>query len=218
MNDTGSVFSLEDTQNSRVSTGTGTLIGSLSSQSTQIRAPIQPGSNAFRSAVLRFRARLSGDKLTDFKNTTHEELVHEIMRIQQEQENNKNMINLSRIQSFLEAMDQFGKTIEVFLNVSDAVAFVWGPIKFLLLVQSIPETRCVWNQVADAFQTASNFTDSFEMLLDAYEQIGEHLPLLQEYEALFHHSPHMVQSLELMYMDILEFHQDAMRFFSGKRK
>ena len=56
------------------------------------------------------------------------------------------------------------------------------------------------------------------MLLDAYEQIGEHLPLLQEYEALFHHSPHMVQSLELMYMDILEFHQDAMRFFSGKCK
>jgi hypothetical protein len=67
-------------------------------------------------------------------------------------------------------------------------------------------------------QTANNFTDSLEILLDAYEQIGEHLPLLQEYEALFHHSPHMIQSLELMYIDILQFHQDAMRFFSGKRK
>jgi hypothetical protein len=54
--------------------------------------------------------------------------------------------------------------------------------------------------------------------LDAYEQIGEQLPLLQEYEALFHHNPHMLQALELMYIDILNFHQDALRFFSGKRK
>jgi hypothetical protein len=44
------------------------------------------------------------------------------------------MMNLSRIRSCLEAMDQFGKVIEIFLNVSDAVAFVWGPMKLLLLV------------------------------------------------------------------------------------
>ena len=44
-------------------------------------------------------------------------------------------MNLSRIQSFLEAMNQFGKVVEMFLNVSEAVAFIWGPMKFLLLVR-----------------------------------------------------------------------------------
>jgi hypothetical protein len=68
------------------------------------------------------------------------------------------------------------------------------------------------------YQTASTFADSFEILLDAYEQIGERLPLLSEYESLFHTSPHMINALELMYIDILDFHQQAMKFFSGKRK
>jgi hypothetical protein len=111
MNNNGSVPSLVGSKNSHCSTGT--FPPTLSSQSTLIGAPVQPGSNAFRSAVLKFRARLSGDKLTDFQSTTYEQLVHEILRIQHEQESRKSMLNFSRIQSFLEAMDQFGKTIEV---------------------------------------------------------------------------------------------------------
>ena len=43
-------------------------------------------------------------------------------------------MNLARIKSCLEAMHQFGKVIEIFVNVSDAVAFFWGPMKFILLV------------------------------------------------------------------------------------
>jgi len=43
-------------------------------------------------------------------------------------------MNLARVKSCLEAMHQFGQVIEIFLNVSDAVAFVWGPMKFILLV------------------------------------------------------------------------------------
>lgn len=63
------------------------------------------------------------------------------------------MRNIARIQSFLEAIDQFGKVMEVFLNTTAFVAYVWvchyasfswinlllilftqGPIKFVLLV------------------------------------------------------------------------------------
>jgi hypothetical protein len=60
--------------------------------------------------------------------------------------------------------------------------------------------------------------ESFDTLLDAYEQIGEQLPLLSHYESLFYTSPHMINALELMYVDILEFHQQALKFFSGKCK
>jgi hypothetical protein len=119
-------------QVSRASTGT------LSQQSTLVGLQTNAkGSDALDAAVRRFRARLTGTDLTTFRSTTYEGLCHEILRIQYEQEQSKSMVNLGRIQSFLEAMDQFSKTIEVFLNVSDAVAFVWGPIKFLLLVRDM---------------------------------------------------------------------------------
>ncbi|KAJ4353923.1 uncharacterized protein N0V89_005654 [Didymosphaeria variabile] len=185
--------SYPNSQISRTSTGV------ISQQSTLVGQPINAtGSDALDAAVRKFKARLTGTDLTAFRSTTYEELCREILRIQYEQEQTKSMVNLGRIQSFLEAMDQFSKTIEIFLNVSDMVAFVWGPIKFLLL-------------------TASTVTDSFETLLEAYCEIGEQLPLLQEYEKLFKENPYMIQALELIYIDILEFHQQAMRFFSGSR-
>ncbi|KAF2114940.1 C2H2 domain-containing protein [Lophiotrema nucula] len=166
------------------------------SRATTLQSEYHP-SQAFMAAYTKFRARLTGDQLQKFQDTTFDNLCHEIGRIQVEQENHKRMMNLSRIQSCLEALDQFGKVIEIFLNVSDAVAFVWGPIKFLLI-------------------TATNFTESFDTLLSAYEQIGETLPLLKEYESLFGSSAAMLNALELIYIDILEFHRHALRFFKGK--
>lgn len=70
--------------------------------------------------------------------------------------------------------------------------------------------------IAYSWQTASNWADSFEVLLEAYEQIGEQLPLLAKYESMFAQNPRMIDVLALMYMDILEFHEHALRFFSGK--
>ena len=67
-------------------------------------------------------------------------------------------------------------------------------------------------------QTASAFADSFEILLDAYQHIGECLPLLSEYESLFRDHPYMLDALVLVYIDILDFHRRAMRFFQGKGK
>jgi hypothetical protein len=134
---------------SRSSTGAisqqSTLIGGYSqsnrsstgviSQQLSVGPDPSGGSDALRAAVLKFRARLSGSQLTEFKSTTYEQLCDEVLKIQREQESNKSMMNLSRIQACLEAMNEFGKTIEVFLNVSDVICFIWGPIKFLLLVR-----------------------------------------------------------------------------------
>jgi hypothetical protein len=61
-------------------------------------------------------------------------LCDELLIVQRNQEARSETMNLARIQTCLEAMHQFGQVIEIFLNVSDAVAFVWGPMKFLLLV------------------------------------------------------------------------------------
>lgn len=114
--------------NSRASTG------SSSQQSTLVSSSTAQPSEAFRNALDAFRRRLSAEEEIEFKNTTYELLRDDIISLQQKQEKRKEMMNFSRIQAFLEGMQHLGKTIEIFLNVSNVVAFVWGPIKFLLLV------------------------------------------------------------------------------------
>lgn len=81
------------------------------------------------------------------------------MDIQSKMANNGNQRRMRRIKSFIEAMDQLGQTIEIFVNVHEFVCFIWvscshiyiyknhlrrvltdqhqGPVKFLLNVRDV---------------------------------------------------------------------------------
>jgi|SRR5579871_423470 len=91
--------------------------------------------SAFEVALSRFQNQLTEKERESFKVTELKDVKREIMDIQKKQESLKKVMDLTRIQGFLEAMDQFGKVIEVFLNTSNFVAFVWGPVKFILQVR-----------------------------------------------------------------------------------
>ena len=65
-------------------------------------------------------------------------------------------------------------------------------------------------------KTASTWTESFNILLDAYEQIGESIPQFEQYRALFGRSSDMQKVLGLVYTDILEFHRRALKFFKRR--
>lgn len=121
--------------------------------------------NSFEATLLDFKKRLTLKEQNDFQFTTLDGVKRELARIQKEQQDLKTMMNMSRIQSFLEGMNELGKVIEVFLNASNFVAFVWGPVKFLL-------------------QVASTWSESFDILLDAYERIGKEIPLLEQYKSV----------------------------------
>ena len=121
-------------QSSRTSTT------AFSQQSTVIGSTTSPpraAGAALDRAIVQFRNRLKGTELMEFKGTTHENLREELLKVQEKQEARLETMNLARIKHCLEAMHQFGQVIEIFLNVSDAVAFVWGPMKFLLLVSML---------------------------------------------------------------------------------
>ena len=93
-----------------------------------------PPENGFRAALRKFEARLKPEERAKCKVATLDELKTTVLAIQGEQRRRRELINMRRIQGFLEAMEQFGKVIEVFTNSSEMVAFVWGPMKLLLLV------------------------------------------------------------------------------------
>ncbi|KAF9629027.1 hypothetical protein BFW01_g10230 [Lasiodiplodia theobromae] len=134
-----------------------------------------------------------------FKFTTLDELKGLICDIQEEQMKSRRMTNLRRIAPFLEAMEQFDKVVQIFLNAADLLAFVWGPVKFLLL-------------------SARTYHDAFSALLDAYLDIGENIPLFAQFEQIFNDKSQMHVALEYVYIDIMEFHSSAIRYFKSPGK
>lgn len=67
-------------------------------------------------------------------------------------------------------------------------------------------------------QVTSNFARAFDDLLDMYEQVGEQLDLLGTYGPMFESRPHMKRVLEMIYVDILNFHSQALAYFGKKSK
>lgn len=92
-------------------------------------------STGFERALKAFERRLTPNEKAQFNATSLDDLKVTILSIQADQRSRKQMMNMGRVKSFLEAMEQFGKVIEVFLNVNNILSFVWGPMKLLLLVR-----------------------------------------------------------------------------------
>ncbi|KAK7917257.1 hypothetical protein PG985_010865 [Apiospora marii] len=153
--------------------------------------------NAFEKALAAFNSELTDSERAQFQFATSQDVRVAILTIQAEQRRSKKIINLTRIQGVIEAMEQLGKVLEVFLNSSDILAFVWGPMKLILL-------------------TASTWAESLDTLLDAYEQISDHLPILQKYEDLFRTQPEMQAAVEMIWADVLRFHSQALRIFKQR--
>ncbi|KAN0113190.1 NACHT domain containing protein [Hyaloscypha variabilis] len=151
--------------------------------------------NGFQRALSSFQARLTSSERAQFKVATLDDLKVTILAIQAEQRSRKEMMHMGRLGSFLEAMEQFGKVIEVFLNTTNMLAYVWGPMKMLLL-------------------TASCYSESFNALLDAYHLIAENLPIFQVYQDTFAGNERMQVVLESIWSNILNFHVQALRIFS----
>ena len=76
--------------------------------------------NAFK-----LKAGLTPDELREFQLTTLDDLRVQMSIIQNDQRKSKKLQYLKRLGPFLDTMEQYGKTVEVFLNLHEVVAFVW---------------------------------------------------------------------------------------------
>jgi hypothetical protein len=89
---------------------------------------------SFKQVLEDFKKRLKPEEEAKFAITTIFDLKEAAQNLEEKQRRSKTAQNLKRIDPFLQAMAQFTDVIEVFLNTSSIVCFVWGPMKFLLLV------------------------------------------------------------------------------------
>ncbi|KAF0645692.1 hypothetical protein FPSE5266_00755 [Fusarium pseudograminearum] len=165
---------------------------SPSAGGTQARTGSDP---VFDKAVAKFKKRLTKDQAAKFANCTVDDVRNQIRDIQNRHGSQRRLRNMERISKFVEGMVQLGQVVEVFLNLDNTVAFIWGPLKFILL-------------------TASTWLDTLDTLLDVYGQIGEVLPDLTRYHQIYKEYPSVHKHLEEYYCDILQFHSNALDVFA----
>lgn len=55
-------------------------------------------------------------------------------------------------------------------------------------------------------------------MIEAYQRIGEDMPLFSQYQDLFDANPYMRHVLQLNFEDLLEFHSEALKFFRRTSK
>ncbi|CAH0027137.1 unnamed protein product [Clonostachys rhizophaga] len=136
-----------------------------------------------------------------FETSTLEDMQTELSDIQSKQDQTKTLMNMNRIEKFLSGMEDLSKALTAVNNrdVGHAMAYVWGSIRFLLRVTSPTEKP-------------------FDSVLDVYEQLGVHLPQLQNFEKLFRTFPGFEQCLVNIYDDVQRFHKLAYKLFSLRTK
>ncbi|EEU36073.1 uncharacterized protein NECHADRAFT_102084 [Fusarium vanettenii 77-13-4] len=151
--------------------------------------------DGFTRALDGFRTTLTPQQQKDFSFNTLQDVQARIQSIQARYGPEKKFRNMKRLSKFLDGMKQVEELVTIFLNVHEVVAFVWGPIKFALMI-------------------ASNRLETLELLLDTYVEIGEVIPSLGQYEQMFKSYPYLREVLERCFHDILEFHKEALDVFS----
>jgi hypothetical protein len=95
-----------------------------------------PGS-MFRRALEEFKATLSPNEVENFQLCTLDDLKCTIISIQGKQLSERRAKNLTRLNSFLEGMEQYEEIIKVLLNTTDVLAFIWVGIALPFYVYSL---------------------------------------------------------------------------------
>ena len=78
-----------------------------------------------RKALDQFKSTLSSDDTRTFSNATLKDLLDGLHEIEQEQGRRMDLRFMRRIQPFLDSMESYASTIEVFTQGFTPMAFVW---------------------------------------------------------------------------------------------
>jgi len=93
--------------------------------------------NDFEEAIATFEKQATATEKAQFAFTTLEDVWAVILDIQEKKEETRTLRNFSRLQPFLEAMQQYADAIAMFCNTSSLpiLCYIWGPMKFILQVR-----------------------------------------------------------------------------------
>lgn len=83
------------------------------------------GQGVFEKALSDFKKELKPKDENLFRHAKLADLLDEIDELQRDQNSSRRLQAIGRIKPTLEALTQLGKVIEVFVNGSEYVAYIW---------------------------------------------------------------------------------------------
>lgn len=142
---------------------------------------------------------LKSEHKNAFECTGQAEAHNTLFKIQRDQDAAGNMMNMARLERFLDGMCHLEKTLDLLLPESGdsqrAMSFIWGPLSFFV-------------------QETKDIERAFDNILDTYELLGSHLLPLYEYSQLLCNFPDSQECLANIYHEIVKFHRFAYKLFS----
>ncbi len=152
------------------------------------------GRRVIKSAFDTLKQAVTPNDLIDFESTTLEDVWKAAREIECEQSARTSLRNMRRIEPALRSLESYANCIEVFCQGFPFLSFVWGPIKFILLL-------------------ARQHINVLEHILEAYKDISAALPRIDILKAAFANDEDFQRVLGNIYSDLLEFHHQAYKFF-----
>lgn len=84
-----------------------------------------PNPEAFKRSLKRFCDSLPPKQSKEFSDCTIEDVKNAVRDLQQKQGAEGKLRYEGRLGAFIEAMDQFGKVLDLFVNANELVCFIW---------------------------------------------------------------------------------------------
>ncbi|EQB56029.1 hypothetical protein CGLO_03979 [Colletotrichum gloeosporioides Cg-14] len=148
-------------------------------------------------AAQKFKAILNTKDAEEFEKSTKELVDKELNSLQVQQQATKNLMNMKRLQRFLDGMADLQTVLKTldFQAVDSVMACIWGPMRFFFKATSLHER-------------------AFDSLLDVYHRLGLSILPFDDYTPVFRESQDDIKCLVHTYEDVLKFHSAAYRLFS----
>jgi hypothetical protein len=186
-----------------------------------------------REAFERLNSTITQSDAIAFRSTTLQDVRDAAVRIENKQAQRSCLRNMRRMEPVFKAIENYSKVIEVLCQGTPYLCFLWVRSATLSsrsntdwsLSPRLPSNSCsrlvlLFERgnfcllvAPDRPQIADDYTSSFEKLIDAYAQIAESLPRFDRLSAAFERKPEFQLVLADVYVDILEFHRRAYKFF-----
>ena len=140
------------------------------------------------SAKERFVAGLSEHERTLFERVSIENIYYTASNAQKKHEESSKLRKISRqLQPLTKALDEYGQALDVLSNsFSLYICPVWGGVRVILSI-------------------VQNFEKYCDKILDMLARIGDILPRLREYQALFADDTGLLEALTNTYLVVLHF-------------
>jgi hypothetical protein len=164
--------------------------------------PLDPIQTSFEAAMNSFKADLKDRQVYNdlLQTTTIDQVYDATDEIQKKQGKEGHLRHLSKISPYLQRLNEYAATIEVFTQAKpEFLSLIWGPIKLLLQ----------WTSVLKA---------SFDAIVNTMGEIGELLPEFKRIIALFDQNAAIKDVMVLFFRDILDFYLVTLKFFRLSRE